>query len=166
MHSTSFHLSIIFLFRLLTTRTPRSTLPLHDRTNITAMLQSQQDLLRQILDQQKSFELKHEDFEKQLKSLETKVEAQSAPSSSSADSGKRKRVVSRALSVSTVRVFQHLCYLKLMFFFQNKVTLVHSACENKFNPDERSVLCLLKVYSLSSCAALVLRITLLLSSIS
>ncbi len=70
------------------------------------MLQSQQDLLRQILDQQKSFELKHEGFEKQLKSLETKVEtkveAQSSPSSSSADSGKRKRLVTRALSVSYV----------------------------------------------------------------
>lgn len=72
------------------------------RMIIMLMLQSQQDigLLQKILEKQTLFEFKHQDFEKKLTDLETRVEASHTTPSSSNESGKRKRIVSRTLSIS------------------------------------------------------------------
>lgn len=109
-----------------------------------AMLQSQQDMLCQILEKQKSFEDKHKDFERKLSTLDSKVErAQSTPVSSSAELGRRKRVVNRALTVSYYFGSSYDLYIlhaTISCFQQNKVALIHNSSENKFNPDERLVL--------------------------
>ena len=49
-------------------------------------------MLQQLLDKQNSFEQQHKDLEKKVLNLENKMES---PTSSSAESGKRKRVVTR-----------------------------------------------------------------------
>jgi len=69
--------------------------------NLIAMLQQQQAMLQQVLEGQKLFERRQDYFDDQLADLASKVERPipTTPSSSSSE-GKRKRVVTRTLSVS------------------------------------------------------------------
>ena len=65
------------------------------------MLQKQQAMLQEVLNGQKIFEERQNTVESHLAELQSKVEesAVCTPSSSSSE-GKRKRIVTRALSVS------------------------------------------------------------------
>jgi len=88
------------------TSSPLSTTPLsqdmEERTDLRTLLQQQQGVLMRILNNQAVMEEKHAQLEAKLKDMEQKL---STPTSVSSDSpvssgGKRKRVVSRVLTVS------------------------------------------------------------------
>ena len=73
----------------------------HPEKNLISMIQHQQAMLQQALEGQKHLVERQDSFEQQLAELASKVEQplSSTPSSSSSE-GKRKRVVTRILSVS------------------------------------------------------------------
>ena len=80
---------------------PEKYTPSVSQENLIAMLQQQQPMLQQVLEGQKLFERRQDYFDDQLADLASKVERPipTTPSSSSSE-GKRKRVVTRTLSVS------------------------------------------------------------------
>lgn len=71
-----------------------------DRDEIIPMLQEQHYLLKQLLDGNKAMSERQNDFEEKLKDLQAKVEKAPIVSPSSSCDGKRKRLVTRVLSVS------------------------------------------------------------------
>ena len=84
--------------------------------NLMCMLQQQQALLQRVIDGQKRLEERQDSFEDQLTSLASKVE-QPAPTTpfSSSSEGKRKRAVTRTLSVSDFNM-ECTCITFLRFF--------------------------------------------------
>ena len=77
----------------------------HEDKSVRALLQEQQMLLRDILSKQDVIEAKQTSFEHKLTKLEEEVATRNTTTPTSSDSSpcnkKRKRVVSRELSVST-----------------------------------------------------------------
>lgn len=70
-------------------------------SDVMSMLQKQQVLIQQVLDGQKSIEKRHDEFEDRIVSLEKKYENSTvAASPPDSGNGKRKRIVTRTLSVS------------------------------------------------------------------
>ena len=90
-------------FQQRTPSLPKQISSLSTKKNLMSMLQQQQALLQQVIDGQKRLEERQDSFEDQLTTLVSKVE-QPAPTtpSSSCSEGKRKRVVTRTLSVSDI----------------------------------------------------------------
>ena len=80
---------------------PRCQLSL-ESGDVLSMLQQQQGLLQKVINNQKSLEEKHTKMEAMFANLEEQVRRDATPPSSSSTSsdGKRKRVVTRELSVS------------------------------------------------------------------
>lgn len=88
-----------------TMSTPSNTGQKRNDTSLRTLLQEQQSLLRTIITKQEALEAKQTTFEQKLSVLEEKMITQSTASPSSSDSSphgsrKRKRLVSRELSVS------------------------------------------------------------------
>ena len=67
---------------------------------IVSMLQQQQAVLQKVLKGQEAMSLRQDAIEGKISSLEVKVEKYNTTSPSSSSDGKRKRVVTRTLSVS------------------------------------------------------------------
>ena len=110
---------------------------------LRSLIQKQQNMLQQVLDNQATHETRQKDFEDRLARLES---SRSTPTSSSSD-GKKKRVVTRPLTVRTYTVLSYLtCYGTLRV--QAKVQSVHNAlkAEEQFKPDQRLVFELFDVF--------------------
>lgn len=114
------------------------------------LLQEQQAILQSIIAKQEKFEAFQSHCEQMVEDLEKKVATQCPTSASSSDSSpagnKRKRVVYRDLSVSTIHVLRGLFLdynrnLKgsMNLHFQNMVAVVHKSLEKQFKADERYV---------------------------
>ena len=89
-----------------------SQLP-QDNADLRVLLQEQQTLLRTILTKQEAMEAKQTSFEQKLSELEEKMVAQGTTTPSSSDSSphgkkKRKRLVTRELSVSYGYLYYHV----------------------------------------------------------
>ena len=95
-----------------------------ENSDITLVLQQQQAILQQLLDGQKEVEKRQSQLEERLTCLQSKVEQPpsiSTPSSSSSD-GRRKRVVTRTLSVSffVFMVYINFCNrIKFISYIKN-----------------------------------------------
>lgn len=88
--------------------TPRSQFSAND-DSIMALLQNQQTILQQVLQGQVNLENQQSQLQKRLNEVEKwRTESQTPVSSSSPDSssGKRKRVVTRELTVSLLCIFK------------------------------------------------------------
>ena len=87
-----------------TTETPRRS---GEEMNIISMLQQQQLLIQQVLGNQKAMDERQNNFDEKLTALKKEVEnpAVSPISPTSSSDGKRKRLVTRSLSVSSVMGF-------------------------------------------------------------
>ena len=72
--------------------------------SIILMLQKQQAMLQEVLEGQKALEERQDTVESHLAELQSKME-ESATSTPSSSDGKRKRVVTRALSVSCNKMY-------------------------------------------------------------
>ena len=102
------------------TSTPTTTVtpnlqrtPLNTNSQVISMLQQQQSVLQQVLDSQKKLQDRQNTIEEQLHELQKKVSDTATPCTSSNDEKKRKRVVTRTLSVS---IHSCLLLLKLAMF--------------------------------------------------
>lgn len=80
-------------------------------THVTIMLQQQQGMLNQIIRKQEEIQKKQAEFQDKLTELESKVPSPNS-SNCSTDTGKRKRVVSKDLSVSDNNNVLLLIYIR------------------------------------------------------
>ena len=67
---------------------------------VIPMLQTQQMILKKVLDSQKAIEERQSNMEEKLAGLQTQIEKPPDTSPTSSDNGRRRRLVPRALSVS------------------------------------------------------------------
>ena len=107
----------------------------HDYSQIVTLLQQQQETLQQVLKGQKK---RQDQFESDFIRLQSSFEAlRDSTHSSMTDSGsdrKRKRVVTRDLSVS-VHHWTGFVFI-VVTMFQKKVSSIHDAREEGFRPQE------------------------------
>ncbi len=103
---------------------------------VISMLQQQQMLLQTVVNGQKTLEQRQNDIEEKLASSLQERIAVSPASSLSSNDGKRKRVVTRALSVSLNRNIFSVSQYNNIFLFQNKVYSIHKELEKQFNGSE------------------------------
>ena len=88
-------------------------------------------MLKQVIEGQKAFELRQNQLEEKLTTLQSQIDKLSSsttPSSSSSD-GKRKRVVTYTLSVGLLKL---LCSVIKNLFFKNKVYSIHKKIRKSF----------------------------------
>ena len=78
----------------------------HGNSDIITMLQQQQAMLQQVVNGQKAFELRQNQLEEKVQTLQSQIDKPSSSTTSSSSSdGKRKRVVTRTLSVCLLNYF-------------------------------------------------------------
>ncbi len=93
-----------FEFRGADHHSHRSSISTDNQNEVIPMLQQQQLILQRVLEGQKTLEERQNKIEDKLADLQSQMDKPSAVSPSSSSDGKRKRLVTRALSVSL-----HVC---------------------------------------------------------
>ena len=96
-------------------------------------------MLQEVLTNQKLFETRQTRLEERLSKLESNASSSSSKSSSNEFPGKKKRVVTRALSVSTKTLLSFIRNLYLSLKMQVKVQSIHNSLDDseQFLPEQR-----------------------------